>query len=341
MIRRGRGIASCWYGTGYGNGFPDVSVAEVELAKDGTVILRVGAAEVGQGARTIMPQICAETVGISVDHIEMLSENTDECEDSGTAAATRQTYNTGNAVRLASETFKKELIREAVAQINKPLDDFSKLNTQLNFDIENNEVYLTILPKVRVSMEAIAQVLAEEGRTLRVKESFTAQTVKMDGDGYGAPYWPYTFNAYGVEVEVDTLTGRVQCTQAWVAQDVGRAINPRLCEGQMDGGFVMGLGYALYEDLGVKEGKITNNQFSKYIIPTSMDVPKINKFIIEAPEDSAPYGAKGIGEPVMVPVAPAILNAIYDAIGIRLTTLPASPERVLAAIVAKDKEGRP
>lgn len=338
MIKKGRGIAATWYGTGYGNGFPDVSVAEVELAADGRVILRVGAAEVGQGARTIMPQICAEAVGVNAEDIIILSESTEDCEDSGTAAATRQTYNTGNAVRLAGETFKKELIREAVEIMNRPRDTFSKLNTALHFDIEDHEVYLKHLPKLRISIKAVAETLAQEGRTLRVKESFTAQTVRMDENGYGAPYWPYTFNAYGVEVAVDTLTGRVQCTKAWCAQDVGRAINPELCEGQIDGGFVMGLGYALYEDLGVKEGKINNNRFSKYIIPTAMDVPVINKYLIEDPENTAPYGAKGIGEPVMVPVAPAILNAIHDAVGIWITALPATPEKVLAALQAKEQE---
>lgn len=338
MIRKGRGIAVTWYGTGYGNGFPDVSVAEVELAADGRVILRVGAAEVGQGARTVMPQICAEAVGIDPEDIIILSESTEDCEDSGTAAATRQTYNTGNAVRLAGEAFKKELIREGVALMNRTRDDFSKLNTSLNFDIGNHEIYLKHLPKLRISIKTIAEALASEGRTLRAKESFAAQTVKMDENGYGAPYWPYTFNAYGVEVEVDTYTGRVQCTKAWCAQDVGRAINPELCEGQIDGGFVMGLGYALYEDLGVKDGKINNNRFSKYIIPTSMDVPVINKYLIEDPENTAPYGAKGIGEPVMVPVAPAIINAIHDAVGIWITELPATPDKVLAALQANGQE---
>jgi CO/xanthine dehydrogenase Mo-binding subunit len=337
MIKKGRGIATCWYGTGYGNGFPDVSVADVELLADGSVLLRAGAAEVGQGARTIMPQIVAEVLGMKANDVKMLSEDSDECEDSGTAAATRQTYNTGNAVKLASETFRKELIKEAVHLINKPLGDFDKLNSLHKFKVENGEVYMEILPTKRVTLAQIAANLAEEKRTLRVRESFTAQTVKLDDDGYGAPYWPYTFNAYGVEVEVDTLTGRVQCTKAWCAQDCGRAVNPELVEGQIDGGFAMGLGYALYEELGVKDGRIGNDKYSKYIIPTSMDMPEIQKFIIEDPETSAPFGAKGIGEPVMVPVAPAILNAIYDAVGVRITSLPASPDRVLKAIREKEK----
>ncbi len=327
MIKRGRGIAATWYGTGYGNGFPDVSVAEVELSAYGELILRVGAAEVGQGARTIMPQICAEAIGVSAAEIIILSESTEDCEDSGTAAATRQTYNTGNAVRLAGESFKEALIAEAAAILGRTADG--------KFIVEDGCIISEQHPQQRVSFHAIGEKLAGQGRSLRIKESFTARTVKMDENGQGEPYWPYTFSAYGVEVEVDTLTGRVQCTKAWCAQDVGRAVNPKLCEGQVDGGVVMGLGYALYEDLNVKEGRINNNRFSKYIIPTAMDVPVINKYLIEDPESTAPYGAKGIGEPVMLPVAPAILNAIHDAAGIRITELPATPEKVLAALQEK------
>ncbi|AFS78946.1 xanthine dehydrogenase, molybdenum-binding subunit XdhA [Gottschalkia acidurici 9a] len=336
-IKKGRGIAAAWYGTGYGNGFPDVSVADVELLKDGSVLLRVGAAEVGQGAKTVMPQIAAEVLGMDPSEIKISSEDTEECEDSGTAAATRQTYNTGNAVKLASEKFKSELIKEAVKLINKPLPELARLNSNHKFKVENGEVYLEILPKMRVTLAEIAKNLAEEGKNLRVRESFTAQTVMLDDNAYGAPYWPYTFNSYGVEVEVDTLTGRVQCTDAWCAQDVGKAVNPILIEGQIDGGFAMGLGYVLYEDLGVSNGKIKNNKFSKYIIPTAMDMPNINKYIIESPETSAPFGAKGIGEPVILPVAPSIVNAIYDAVGIRLTSLPVTPDKVLKALKEKEE----
>jgi CO/xanthine dehydrogenase Mo-binding subunit len=331
-IRRGRGIAACWYGTGYGNGFPDVSVAEVELCADGSVLLRVGAAEVGQGAKTVMPQICAEAIGVEVGRIRMVSEDTDQCADAGTAAATRQTYNTGNAVRLAGERFRAALIDEAVALINQPRDAFSRINTALHFEVDRQDVYLKILPGIRISIDEIAARVAAEGRRIKVRESFTAQTVKLDDNGYGAPYWPYTFNAYGVEVEVDTMTGQVRCTQAWCAQDVGRALNPVMVEGQIDGGFVMGLGYALYENLLVREGRICNPSLTNYLIPTAQDVPQIHRYLIEDPVSSAPFGAKGIGEPVTVPVAPAILNAIRDAVGIRMTTLPVQPEQLLAAL---------
>jgi len=325
MIKHGKGIALSWYGTGYGNGFPDVSIATVDLTPEGKILLRVGATEVGQGAKTIMPQICAETLGLDPEDVTMVCEDTDTFKDSGTAAASRQTYNTGNAVLLASKSFKKALFAEAAKCMG--------LNSSVGLKTDSGKIWLEILPEKKTTLMAVADKLEEEDRLLSVTETFTAQTTEMDPEtGLGAPYWPYTFNAYGVEVDVDTDTGRVHVTKAYCVQDVGRAINPELVEGQIDGGFVMGLGYALYEDLGVKDGVIKNNRFAKYIIPTAMDIPEIQKVIIEDPENTAPYGAKGIGEPVMVPVAPAILNAIYDAIGVRILEVPATPEKVLKAI---------
>lgn len=325
MIKKGRGIAISWYGTGYGNGFPDVSLAAVELSDEGTIRLRVGATEVGQGAKTIMPQICAETLGLTPEFVEMICEDTDLFEDSGTAAASRQTYNTGNAVLLASKRFRQVLFEEAAKLMG--------LNGPVGLQTEKGRIWLEMLPEKQITIKAVAEALKKENRVLSAKETFVAQTTQMDTEtGLGAPYWPYTFNAYGADVEVNTDTGRVQVTKAYCVQDVGRAINPELVEGQIDGGFVMGLGYTLYEDLGVKKGAIKNNRFAKYIIPTSMDIPEIEKKIIEDPENTAPYGAKGIGEPVMVPVAPAILNAIYDAIGVRIKEVPATPEKILKAI---------
>lgn len=330
MIKTGRGIAISWYGTGYGNGFPDVSMATIELREDGKINLRVGASEVGQGAKTIMPQICAEAIGVGLDDVIMLHEDTRDFKDSGTAAASRQTYNTGNAVKRASDAFAIEIFDLA--------QEFLNLNSNVGFELKDGVISLKMLPSKRITLAEIARKLKEQGRKFEVTREFTAQTTKVDDEsGQGAPYWPYTFNAFSVEVDVDTLTGRVHVTEAWCAQDVGRAINPELCEGQIDGGFVMGQGYALYEDLAVEKGYIKNDKFAKYIIPTSMDIPKINKYLIEDPENTAPYGAKGIGEPVMVSVAPAILNAIYDAIGIRIKSVPATPDRVLKAIKESGK----
>lgn len=325
MKKRGKGIAACFYGTGYGNGFPDVSVATIALENDGRISISVGASEVGQGAKTILCQIGAEVLKLNIKDILLINEDTSITPDSGTAAASRQTYNTGNAVKLAMEAFKKKLFDIAKDEL--------KLNSSLGLEIEDKVVFLKIFPTKRISFEEIAQNLRKRGERLILTESFAAQTTEMDIEtGQGAPYWPYTFNCYGVDIEVDTETGKIDIIRAVCAQDVGRAINPSMVEGQIDGGFAMGVGYALFEDLGLHNGRIKNNKFSKYIIPTSLDIPEIEKIIVEQPELTGPFGAKGIGEPVMLPVAPAILNAIYDAVGVRITELPATPEKILKAI---------
>lgn len=323
MKKRGRGIGLSFYGTGYGNGFPDVSKAWVRLLKDGKIGVYVGGAEVGQGAKTVFVQIAAETLKVSYDSIVLVLEDTLFTPDSGTAAATRQTYNTGNAIKIACENFKdklKEIAREKL-----------KLNSTAGLKVERGEVYLEIFPQKRISLEKIADMVGEG--TIEAEGNFVAQTVQMDPEtGQGAPYWPYTFNACGMELEVDILTGKVDILKAVLVQDVGKAVNPHLVEGQMDGGYAMALGYALFEDLNLNEGVIRNRRFSKYLIPTAMDVTELTKIIVEDPESTAPYGAKGIGEPVMIPVTPAILNAIYDATGVRIKELPITPEKLIKAI---------
>lgn len=326
MKKRGKGISCAYYGTGYGNGFPDVSEAHVELQPNGKIGVFVAAAEVGQGCKTVMSQIPAEVLGVSVEDIILVSEDTDLTVDSGTAAASRQTYNTGNAVKRAAENLKNKLIEITTEEL--------ELNSDVGYEFKDSRIFLKVFPDKGITFKEIG----EKHGKVRAAGKFVAQTVQMDENGQGVPYWPYTFNACAVEVEVDTETGRVQVIAAAHAQDVGRALNPKLIEGQMDGGFAMGTGYALYEDLKVRDGKIINNKFTNYIIPTALDLPRVQNIIIEDPENTAPFGAKGIGEPTMVAVAPAILNAIYDAVGVRITDLPASPEKVLKALREKGIE---
>ncbi|WP_026476211.1 xanthine dehydrogenase family protein molybdopterin-binding subunit [Alkaliphilus transvaalensis] len=327
MKKRGKGIGSIFYGTGYGNGFPDVSNAIAELLPDGKVAIYVGATEVGQGAKTILSQIAAEVLGIPLQQILFVCEDTATTPDAGTAAASRQTYNTGNAIKIASENLREEIYRLAVEHL--------KINSKVGLKMADGKVYLNSFPSLAVTFKEIADTFSKQNKrkTLRVEGSFTALTTKMDEEtGQGAPYWPYTFSVYGVEVEVDTETGLVEITKAVCAQDVGRAINPKLVEGQIDGGFAMGVGYTIFEDLGLQKGEMKNRRFSNYLIPTALDIPELEKIIIESPEETAPYGAKGIGEPVMIGVAPAILNAIYDAVGVRMTEIPVTPEKLLKAI---------
>jgi CO/xanthine dehydrogenase Mo-binding subunit len=166
--------------------------------------------------------------------------------------------------------------------------------------------------------------------------TFTANHTGLDPEnGSGNPWQAYVYGAQVAEVEVDTETGEVQVLGVWASHDVGRAVNPQGVEGQIEGGVVMAVGQTLMEDYKQEEGYPTSINLAKYILPTSLDVPQVNSVIIEDPDPLSPLGVKGIGEPSMIPTAPAIINAIYDAVGVRIHSLPATPEKVLAALREK------
>lgn len=330
MKKIGRGIGLSFYGTGYGNGFPDISKAIVRLLDGGKIGIYVGATEVGQGSKTALSQIGAETLKIPFENIVLVCEDTSKMPDSGTAAASRQTYNTGNAIKIACENFVKEIFEKTKEELD--------LNSVQGLETKDGQVFLNFFPEKRISFEKLVKVYGQGN--IQAEGEFIAQTIEMDPEtGQGGPYWPYTFNACGIELEVDTLTGQIDIIQARFAQDVGRAVNPHLVEGQMDGGFAMALGYVLFEDLNIDKGRILNNKFSKYLIPTAMDMIDVENIIIEDPESTAPYGAKGIGEPVMIPIGPAILNAVYDGTGVRILELPITPEKLLGAL-EKDRKNK-
>jgi CO/xanthine dehydrogenase Mo-binding subunit len=168
--------------------------------------------------------------------------------------------------------------------------------------------------------------------------SFGTDTTGLDPvDGAGRPWQAYVFGCQVAEVEVDTLTGEVQVLGIWAVHDVGRAVNPRGVEGQIEGGIVQALGQGLMEDYKLDNGRTTTSGLAKYILPTSLDVPHVTSIILEDPDPIGPLGVKGIGEPSMIPTIPAVMNAIYDAVGVRITSLPATPEKVLTAIKEKEQ----
>lgn len=330
MKKTGVGTGISFYGTGYGNGFPDISRATIRLLPEGRIGIYCGVTEVGQGAKTAMVQIGAEVLGLTLEDMDLIHEDTSLMPDSGTAAATRQTYNTGNAIKGACENMREKLFEYAKVEMG--------LNSTVGLMAEKGEIILSFFPQKRISYKELSKRYKDEN-IIEAKGVFTAQTTEMDEEtGQGAPYWPYTFNACAVEVEVDTNTGIVRLLRSSFAQDAGWAVNPKLIEGQMDGGFAMALGYALLEDLNLENGRMKNNKFSKYLIPTAMDMIDVDNIIVEDPESTAPYGAKGIGEPVMIPIAPAILNAIYNAIGVRIKELPVTPEKLIKAIKESKKD---
>jgi len=312
MKSRGVGYATIFYGTGYGNGFPDESRAVAELTEEGNVNLYVEVSDVGSGGISVMWQIAAETLKIDKKLINIICNNTSLTKDSGTAAASRQTYNTGNAVFDASKKLRENL--------NLTI---SKISTVYK---ENNSDYLK---ELYLNMKLCRIPTKTEGY-------FKAKTSEIDLEtGQGNPYWPYTFGAQRVTVEVDDETGKVDVLEVIAVSDAGKIINTVSAEGQVQGGVAMGIGYALMEEIELNKGSIKNKNFSSYIIPTSMDMPHIETHFIEESEKTGPYGAKGIGEPVMIPTAPAILNAIYNAVGVRMTSVPVTCDKLLLELVKK------
>jgi nicotinate dehydrogenase medium molybdopterin subunit len=305
--KRGVGYASIFYGTGYGNGFPDESRATAEISSNGNINVYVGVAEVGQGGISTMWQIASEALGIGKNLITIKNYNSSITKDSGTAAASRQTYNTGNAVLNACKKLKENL--EQVIK-DSEIKEFKDSN-----------------------LTSIYEEMIKRNIETKVEGYFKADTSQVNLEtGQGDPYWPYSFGAQRVTVEVDDETGKVDIIDIVAVNDAGKIVNPILAEGQVQGGCAMGLGYAIMEEVELNKGHINNKNFSNYIIPTSKDVPKIKTFFVEEIEETGPYGAKGLGEPAMIPTAPAIINAIYDAVGVRIYDLPATCEKVLLAI---------
>lgn len=307
MRRKGTGYATVFYGTGYGNGFPDESRATIELSENGIVTVYVEVSDVGSGGYSIMKQIAEETLNIENYCLILKNTNTSYMKDSGTAAASRQTYNTGNAVLNGCKNL---------------LDNISKVFQLSNSKVLNKDSLKKIYNElIKNNIEAIADGY------------FKATTSQVDLEtGQGDPYWPYSFGLQKAVVEVDDETGKVDIIELVAINDAGKIVNPVLAEGQAIGGCSMGIGYALMEEIELSEGKIKNTNFSDYIIPTSKDMPKVKSIFVEEEERSGPYGAKGLGEPVMLATAPAIINAIYDAINVRIYDLPATPDKVLLEI---------
>ncbi len=316
--RRGVGIGCMWYGIG-NTSMSNPSTMEVGLGRRGRITLYNGAQEIGQGAGTVMIQICADALGVPVDTFDQVMGDTDLTSDAGKSSASRQALVSGNAARLAGEDLRAQILRlsNASADAEIRLDDGELTVTDGD---ATRRVDLSRLPGIG------------GGDVLRGRGTFDPPTTPLDANGQGEPYATYGFAAQIVEVDVDTELGLVRPLRFAAAHDVGRAINPTQVEGQIHGGIAQGIGFALMEEY--VPGRTEN--LHDYLIPTVGDVPDIECIIIEDEEPLGPYGAKGIGEPALIPTAPAILSAIDDATGARIRKLPATPDRVRAALPERE-----
>jgi CO/xanthine dehydrogenase Mo-binding subunit len=319
---RGRGMASSWYGIAR-TATIDRAGAWAELDDGGTAKIVTGVTEIGEGILTVLAQVAAEELGVRPEDVTIGDNDTSRSPEAAHAGATRQTYMIGNSVALASREARAKLFAEIADHWDVPVDSLRAFNGELWAQDTN----------LRMSMDEAVKTCKGRGVVPVGSASFTAHGTGLDPvDGSGSPWQAYVFGTQIAEVEVDTWTGEVQVLGIWAAHDVGRAINPRGVEGQIEGGVVQGLGQALMEDYQTEKGYTTTHGFAKYILPTSLDIPQINCTIVEDPDPLSPIQAKGIGEPALVPTAPAIMNAIYDAIGVRIKSLPATPEKILDAL---------
>ncbi len=312
----GAGVAAAWYGVG-NTGASNPSTMRIGLRPDGRLTLYSGAVDIGQGADTVLTQIAADVLGVAMDRIDLVGGDTDLTEDAGKTSASRQTYISGRAIQLACE--------DLVAAIRR----LANVGESERMTIGDGEIRLGEVEGGH-SISLARLPVRESGEVLLGEGSFDPATTALDDASRGIPYATYAFSAQVALVAVDRELGTTQVQRIVAAVDVGRAINPALVEGQVEGGIAQGLGMALMEEYlpGVTEN------LHDYLIPTVGDMPEIEVILIEDPEPTGPFGAKGVGEPSLLPTAPAILAGIRQATGAEINLAPATPARVRRAILA-------
>ncbi len=302
----------------------------IKMDDFGKIDLFTGATDMGQGSDTVVAQIVAEELGLEVDDIHVIHSDTDVCPWDVGSHASRTTFIAGNAALGAARKLKARILEMGAKLLESPLE---KLRLQGRHIVHKDD------PEKKM---AIGKVLRKAhfshgGQMLMAEHFYDPANENMGKDFRGNMSMTYTFGTHGVRVKVDEETGKVNILQYVAAHDVGKAINPLLLEGQVYGGVMMGVGYALTEQVISDKGQNMNPNFRDYKILTAKDVVPIDAPVLETYDEDGPFGAKGIGEPGCVPTAPAIANAIYDAVGVRINELPITPEKVLAAI--REKKG--
>ncbi|MBI2880481.1 MAG: molybdopterin-dependent oxidoreductase [Candidatus Tectomicrobia bacterium] len=324
--RRGRGVAC---GQHHAGGL--TSSATVKVMEDGTVQAASGVIEIGAGQVTMAAMVAAEELSVDVEDVRLVSADTDGTPFEYYSAASRITYNVGNAVRLAAADAKRQLLERASEILEVPAEDLA---------VENQRVFMPGAPEKGLAFGQI------------VKEGHTKKGGPILGRGVFDPHGPpvvadymdgnprkpmlvMTFCTHVAEVEVDVETGQVEILRLFCVHDVGRVINQGAIEGQVEGGVTQGVGFALMEEVVYSGGVVTNPTLADYKVPNILDAPRVECEFIEEPEPTGPFGAKGVAEAVLVPTAAAIANAVFDAVGVRVMDLPLTPEKVLAGLNAK------
>ncbi len=313
FLRKAWGFAAAYKNTGFGVGARDAASAEVEILADGHVEARTSSAEVGQGLSTVLQVVAAEELGLAPSQVQVLLMDTDLTPDGGATTASRQTYVSGNAIRLAAQQLRAAVSGVLAEKFDVPPQDIRFSGGKV------------VVGRRHLTLAQVEKLMRAVGQTPCVRYDYQApETHPLDeaGDAHIA----YSFAAQAAEVAVDTRTGEVSVLQVITANDVGKCLNPLGLQGQAEGGVIMGMGTALMENFIVDDGVVFTDRMARYRIPTMLHTPEITCFVVEHPTKDGPYGAKGVGEIAGIPTAPAITNAIFNAVGVRVDHLPADHE---------------
>ena len=301
----------------------DFSASYINLLEDGTAAVFTGTTDIGQGSSTVLAMIAAEELGISLEDVRIVTMDTSLTPIDLGSWASRITFVAGNSIRKAAQDIKRQLFEAVAVQLEcNPLD----------LQLKDKKICVSGSPMTAIPVgEAILSNPNRVGKILIGKGFYDPPSDKINREtGVANISAAYSFAAQAGEVEVDVETGKVKVVRVIAAHDAGRAINPTLVEGQIEGAIAQGLGYALMEKVHCgADGKVKNANYLDYKIPFSTDIPEIQTFIIETQDPEGPFGAKGIGEPGLIPTAPALTNAVFDAVGVRFTDLPITQEKML------------
>ncbi|TRZ77799.1 MAG: xanthine dehydrogenase family protein molybdopterin-binding subunit [Deltaproteobacteria bacterium] len=329
MKKRGKGIAMAFYPTGMGGG-GDFTNAVVKIKPDGTADLIIGSVELGQGVSTVLPQMVAEVLGIEYEQVKFINDNTDACPICFGSFASRVTYFAGNAAVEAATNARQKLFEIAAPDLDAPPELLEAVDGMIRVKGRPEKS----LPIGQVAMKGLYELhefVVGTGTFGRPRSIPDPET------GACNPLVTMAWAATQIEVEVDTETGVVKILDSKSVYDVGKAINPELVKGQVEGGAIMGMSWAILENLypDYPSPKFQPRSLGEYMISTAMDIPEIETVIVECPSPEGPWGAKGIGEMTANPPAPAVVNAVHDAIGVWITDIPITPEKVLRALEKK------
>jgi len=317
--KRAWGIAVGYKNTGLGGGANDCAGAEIEVYSNGTTEIRTSSAEIGQGLPGVLAAVVAEELGLPITQVKVLLSDTDLTPNGGPTTASRQTYVSGNAAKHAAISMREVMAEVASEHLDAAPDQLKFRNERVEANGKS------------ASFAEVVQWMEAEGRSTKLLYEYTAPETRPLGQG-GDMHVAFSYAAHAALVEVDTDTGQVKVLKVVAAHDIGRAINPLALEGQIEGGIVMGIGNALTEEFPHDKGVPWAQWLARYKMPSIKHAPEIKSYIVEHEISTGPFGAKGVGEISSIPITPAITNAIYNAVGVRIRRLPVDQDTLLRAM---------